>query len=56
MKALNAPEVLGCGADVVYPPEHAALAGEISGRGGVISELVPGTPPQAWFFPQRNGP
>lgn len=46
--------VLGCGADVVYPPEHAALAGEIADRGAVISELVPGTPPQAWFFPQRN--
>jgi DNA processing protein len=46
--------VLGCGADVVYPPEHAALAGEIAERGAVISELVPGTPPQAWFFPQRN--
>jgi DNA processing protein len=46
--------VLGCGADVVYPPEHAALAAEISERGALISELVPGTPPQAWFFPQRN--
>jgi DNA processing protein len=46
--------VLGCGADVVYPPEHAALAGEIAVRGAVISEQVPGTPPQSWLFPQRN--
>ncbi|MQA31522.1 MAG: DNA-protecting protein DprA [Luteitalea sp.] len=46
--------VLGCGADVVYPPEHGPLAGQIAARGAVISELVPGTPPQSWFFPLRN--
>lgn len=46
--------VLGSGADVIYPPEHGALASEIAGRGAVISELIPGTPPQAWLFPQRN--
>ena len=46
--------VLGCGADVVYPPEHGGLVTQIAARGAVISELVPGTPPQAWLFPQRN--
>src|SRR5882672_2821524 len=46
--------VLGSGVDVMYPPEHAALAKEIDVRGAVISELVPGTPPQQWFFPLRN--
>jgi DNA processing protein len=46
--------VLGCGADVMYPPEHAALAAAIEVRGLVMSELVPGTPPLPRYFPQRN--
>jgi DNA processing protein len=46
--------VLGSGADVMYPPEHAALARDIATRGLVVSELVPGTPPLAHFFPLRN--
>ena len=46
--------VLGSGVDVMYPPEHATLAAAIEEDGAVISELVPGTPPQAFFFPLRN--
>jgi DNA processing protein len=46
--------VLGSGADVIYPPEHAALAREIEIAGLVMSELVPGTPPRPLFFPLRN--
>jgi DNA processing protein len=46
--------VLGSGVDVIYPPEHAALGRAIDERGAVISELVPGTSPQQWFFPLRN--
>lgn len=46
--------VLGSGVDVVYPPEHAGLAGDIAASGAVISELVPGTPPLPQFFPLRN--
>jgi DNA processing protein len=46
--------VLGSGVDVVYPPEHASLANAIDQDGAVISELVPGTSPQPWFFPLRN--
>jgi DNA processing protein len=46
--------VLGCGADIVYPPEHAGLAGEMVGRGALVSELVPGTVPKPVFFPRRN--
>lgn len=47
--------VLGSGVDVMYPPEHAALGKAIDAAGGaVISELVPGTGPQQWFFPLRN--
>jgi DNA processing protein len=46
--------VFGSGVDVVYPPEHAALARDLERSGAVVSELVPGTPPLARFFPMRN--
>ena len=46
--------VLGSGVDVMYPPEHAPLAADISAEGVVVSELAPGTPPQPWCFPLRN--
>ncbi len=46
--------VLGSGVDVIYPREHEPLAQDIARDGAVISELVPGTPPQAQFFPRRN--
>src|SRR6185369_3703558 len=46
--------VLGSGVDVMYPREHATLAATIEVDGALVSELVPGTPPQAFFFPLRN--
>ena len=46
--------VLGSGVDVIYPAEHRPLAREIEGAGAIVSELVPGTPPHAAFFPLRN--
>lgn len=46
--------VLGSGVDVIYPPEHGGLAREIAASGAVISELAPGAPPLAQFFPLRN--
>jgi DNA processing protein len=46
--------VLGSGPDVIYPPEHTPLAREICGRGAVVSECAPGTPPRKAHFPQRN--
>jgi DNA processing protein len=46
--------VLGCGVDVAYPREHKALMADIAATGAVLSELIPGTPPQAQFFPRRN--
>lgn len=46
--------VLGCGADVVYPPRHRWLYEKIARGGVVISELPPGTPPARWTFPHRN--
>ncbi len=47
--------VLGCGCDVCYPRSSLNIYENIrSGSGGVISELLPGTRPQPYFFPMRN--
>jgi DNA processing protein len=46
--------VLGCGIDVTYPPEHAALRTEIEASGAVISDLPLGAPPHGGHFPKRN--
>ena len=47
--------VLGCGLDVMYPPENDALAAKIIESGGcLISELPLGTAPDKRTFPMRN--
>ena len=47
--------VLGCGADVCYPPENEELMRRILDSGGaIVSEYVPGTQPLPGNFPQRN--
>jgi DNA processing protein len=46
--------VLGCGADITYPPEHESLAQEVAATGALVSELPPGTPPLPHHFPLRN--
>lgn len=46
--------VLAGGVDNIYPPEHAALYQRIVEAGAVISEMPPGTVPQASHFPRRN--
>ena len=46
--------VLGCGADVVYPPENEELYESIVKNGLIVSEYPPSTPPHAFRFPERN--
>lgn len=46
--------VVGTGADLVYPAQHAALARAIIERGAVVSEWPLGTPAKPAHFPQRN--
>jgi DNA processing protein len=47
--------VMGCGIDVIYPPEHKKIAeAMIENGGGLISELPLGTPPMPENFPSRN--
>lgn len=46
--------VLGTGIDRLYPRRHAELAARVAAQGALVSEFVPGTPPLAENFPQRN--
>src|SRR3972149_4201253 len=46
--------VLGCGVDVLYPPEAGRLRDNILGKGAIISEFPPGTKPLPRRFPARN--
>jgi DNA processing protein len=46
--------VLGCGVDVVYPPENARLVAAIEAHGALVSQFTPGTPPMPHQFPIRN--
>ena len=46
--------VLGCGVDVVYPPENKSLFQDVTANGCLLSEYPPGTPPAAEHFPIRN--
>lgn len=46
--------VLGCGIDVIYPPENRRLFDEMASSGALISEFPMGTIPLAENFPRRN--
>ncbi len=46
--------VLGGGIDDIYPPDNAALYGELKTRGCIVSESAPGRRAQAQDFPRRN--
>ncbi|MGI6705428.1 MAG: DNA-processing protein DprA [Clostridia bacterium] len=46
--------VLGCGVDVIYPPENNRVYKDIMNKGVLVSEYLPGTLPLAQHFPARN--
>ncbi len=46
--------VMGCGVDIIYPPEHRDLACRIQENGALISDYYPGTLPEGINFPPRN--
>jgi DNA processing protein len=46
--------VLGCGIDVVYPPENRKLEEQIIQNGAVVTENPFGTQPESGYFPARN--
>lgn len=46
--------VLGCGVDIIHPPEARKLAEGILADGALISDHAPGTPPESVNFPPRN--
>lgn len=46
--------VLGSGIDVCYPKQNKSLMEKIATTGAVITEYIPGTPPDAGNFPARN--
>ena len=46
--------ILGCGADIVYPPSNRGLFEDMEQYGCILSEFIPGTPPMGYNFPKRN--
>ncbi|MDO4176231.1 MAG: DNA-processing protein DprA [Bacillota bacterium] len=50
----NTAAVLGCGADVCYPPENDGLKRELECKGLIITEYAPGTRAERYNFPTRN--
>jgi len=46
--------VIATGIDIAYPPENAALHQQIAAAGLLLTELPPGTEPNARAFPARN--
>jgi len=46
--------VMGCGIDVIYPPDNRKLHGEIVAGGAVVTEFPFGTEPDRPHFPARN--
>ena len=46
--------VLGCGVDVVFPPENVGLYRRIREQGALVSEFPMGARPEAGSFPRRN--
>src|SRR5256712_6684474 len=48
--------VLGCGIDLVYPPENRALARAVEAQGALVSQFAGSVPALPGHFPARNRP
>lgn len=46
--------IMGCGIDLIYPPENNRLYKEMLNNGSLVSEFFPGIPPLKTNFPLRN--
>ncbi|MBC8267478.1 MAG: DNA-protecting protein DprA [Rhodospirillaceae bacterium] len=46
--------IVAGGVDVIYPKENTELYNALKDRGALLSEIAPGTRPQARHFPRRN--
>src|SRR5216117_2701497 len=46
--------VLGCGIDLVYPPENRALACAVEAQGALVSQFAGSVPALPGHFPARN--
>lgn len=46
--------VMAGGINVIYPPQNIDLAARIAECGLLVTEMMPGTQPQAQHFPRRN--
>ncbi len=46
--------ILGCGVDIIYPPENTNLYNDIIANGAVMSEFPMGMAPNPGNFPARN--
>jgi len=46
--------VMASGLDVIYPGVHTKIAGQMQNSGGLLTEYVIGTKPDAPHFPTRN--
>jgi DNA processing protein len=53
-QGLNTVGVLAHGLDLLYPPEHIALARDMLKQGGLLTEFRSGTRPDKHHFPTRN--
>jgi DNA processing protein len=51
---LHSIGVMASGLDIVYPSVHRGIAAQMTGQGGLLSELTIGTKPEAHHFPARN--
>ena len=45
---------LGCGVNVIYPPENSQLSAQLVTNGAILSELHPDTPPSPNALMRRN--